>query len=48
MLASNETKGQYAYFGIEQELHTCVNLDLHYADILYLLINVDGNDLNQV
>lgn len=48
MLASNETEGQYAYFGIKQGLHTCINLDLHYADILYLLINVHGNYLNQV
>ncbi|XP_067212981.1 uncharacterized protein [Linepithema humile] len=42
MLALDETEGQYAYFGIEQGLRTCINLDLHYANILYLLINIDG------
>lgn len=41
MLALDETEGQYAYFGIEQGLCTYINLDLHYANILYLLINID-------
>ena len=38
----DETKGDFVYYGIQNQLQKSVKLQLHDKDMLDLVINIDG------